>query len=276
MARQYTPDGTVSPRSDITVIFATGPAGNGKTTLLELLEGLLMQSGRNKLLARIDMSAILIKWGMNQHGKTGDRIRACRGLIEQGKYVPDDVTIPTFIAWLQQLTCQSSIKTLLIGGAPRTIDQLQLLHHFSSSLVIHMTASREQSDAAIRRRFEESQRSKGFGEQRLDSVITNDYLNTRWHEYEHETVPAMTKLGQHGLELSRADMLTPRLTKVLTHLKKMSIVPQQVIRKAEVRLAQKNHGVRMTIDKIEGVVSNTIRQPVYANASHNDMVCSGD
>lgn len=230
-------------------ILSTGPSGNGKTTFFELLEILLKPRHSPEIVRKIDMSKIIMRWGMTRNGSLGDRLRAQKIMIDIGKLLPDDLVIETFNAWYEELITgphSVDVKVLLLSGAPRSVAQLSLLELFEKVTVINILATREQSEAAIKRRLEQSR------ELRADDVGGDAVVKQKWAEYENSVLPAMALLNGKGLHLDRSEPLTVRLRKTLEHMEKSSgSMNSHLIHKAMRRLSNHGHQIHRDITRIE-------------------------
>ena len=239
----------------INACFKTGCAGNGKTTLLKLVEMLARSKFTMDRTKRVDMSDVLIKWGMKQSTWFGKALVKEKHNIAAGKYVPDRLVIPTFEAFLKQLLDEdTTIEVLLIGGAPRTVPQLHLLELFRHTTVIETVATRLQSDEAVLKRLKEN-----TDEKRIDNIVgetpearakLQQLLDERWAAYKNETVPTIAACD-NSLCLDRNDNLEDRIRETLLHLQSTHIFEKTFVDKMLRRLRDSAHPVRIRIAEIE-------------------------
>lgn len=232
-----------------TGIFATGPAGNGKTTFLELLEELFRPKFGPTAVCRIDMSQIFSKWGMKLTDELGDELRTYIPAIKAGRFVPDDPTLRTFNRWLREILKTTNKRIFLFGGFPRTPAQLKGLNEFTQSIVLYRPTNKEQSDAAILKRWKESEGKQS--ELRMENPPTPEQLQIRWDEAQ-ATAVAMEKLGDRCLNLSPTANLHTRLNQTLATLAQRNLIPAELIQRANDKLNNPNHVVRLRIREIEG------------------------
>ncbi len=255
MAHAFIRGGKISP----TGIFATGPAGNGKTTFLELLEGLFRPKFASTPVCRIDMSQIFSQWGMKLTDALGVELRTYIPSIKAGRFVPDEPTLRTYNRWLEEILTTTSKRIFLFGGFPRTPGQLTGLEKFTQSIVLYRPTNKEQSDAAIIKRWEESKGKPG-NELRMENSPTPEQLQIRWDEAQ-ATAKAMQKLGDKCLHLSPTANLHDRLTETLTVLQKRGLIPEEMTRLALNRLRDPRHPIRKRIAQIEGTLTEEEQHP---------------
>jgi adenylate kinase family enzyme len=232
-------------------LLLTGPSGNGKTTFAKLLKTLLEPKHGAQMIARVDMSRLLMLWGMNQESKLGDKLREFYPLTLKGKLVPDDLVIKNFEAWAAQSgACEGSIKVLIVAGAPRSIPQLTLLEMFQKAMAVHTDATREQSDESV---FERLRLAAAEGEEvRPDDAGGKLVADERWFEYENYTIPAMAQLNGQGFYLNRTEPLTLRLRRTLEEAQtRGGLVPSSLIELGLNRLSAPNHPIHQRIREIE-------------------------
>ena len=231
-------------------ILVTGAAGNGKTTYIQLLECLLQPPRSEQLVvAKIDTSRILFRWGIAQTGELGQKIRDSRSIAAEGKYVPDSIFIPAFEKWYTEIVSQCpNLRLLLIAGAPRTSEQLRLLKLFENVLVTNIQICQKKSGDAIMERLSKST------EARIDDAGGEEIVTARWNEHVTQTLPMMDKIKRNGIHLDRKDPLSARLSKTLQHLKGLgdkSPVPARILNRAIERLYTPTHPVHAMIREIE-------------------------
>ncbi|MEN9524417.1 MAG: adenylate kinase [Candidatus Parcubacteria bacterium] len=228
-------------------VLATGPSGNGKTTFFELLKGLVRPKHGEHIVGNIDMSSILIRWGMNQTSALGDELRAHYHLIEEGRLIPDCLVVKTFKAWYAEVTMESDLQVLLLSGAPRSVEQLTIMDSFVNAMAISINATREQSNASILERIRRSGRKL-----RVDDVGGKVVADERWSEYQLHTIPAIGKLNGNGLHLDRSEPLTARLRKTLEHMQARSgPIPLSMIQTGLNRLDAPEHPIHKRIYAVE-------------------------
>lgn len=229
-------------KKQINAVFFTGPAGNGKSTLITLMHEAMKSGPVCHRVRRMDMSRIITSWGMNQNSDLGRRLREYKEVIERGEYVPDSVAIETFREWLDIVTKQNGPELFLLAGVPRTVPQLVLCDLFEKYAIVHIDATRDQSDQAIMERINK-------GEIRLDSDTSEGFRERRWREYVTKTKPILDRHDRIILE-SRSTPLKEKISNILICLRHISGLEEHLER-AQESLRKLDHSVAQMIWKIE-------------------------
>ncbi len=235
-------------KSDAVAIFCTGPAGSGKTTFIKLMNELLtprMQrvgQSVNQVVDYADMSGIMRSF-MEEESALGSKLAYNEASMASGKYMPDNLVIETFENWLPN---KSGAKILLIGGAPRTERQLELLKHFKKAVVVHTEASKDESGTAILRRMEK-------GGVRMDDG-NQSVFDQRWEEYETLTKPVLGKLNGNSIQLQRSTPLTQRLMMTFEELLKKEHFNGRLFQHGLNCLKTPQHPIHTKIREIENPI----------------------
>lgn len=238
-------------------ILGFGPAGNGKTTLLNLIFETICSKRsekQNAPVVRVEMSKIIL-WGKGRHGPLGKLVDQHIHLIAQGRYLPDEVINPLLAAWMDEHQERHSSELYIIGGLPRTVGQLtEVKHRFSRIAAIMQPVDQETSFRSIRERWHKAKMSGKAGELRPDDAGGESVLEERWSEHCLHTPHIVSKLNGALINLDRSVSLTARLTEVFKKLKEMneaSPIPTSALRKCITRLGQGNHPIHSLIKEVE-------------------------
>lgn len=244
--------GQMSAHKNHTGILITGPAGNGKSTLMKLMTQLMNppRSDR-KLVSNIDMSRILFTWGVNQGGNIGVISRAASREMTRGEYVLDNTVLTVFGAWHEEVKSYIDPDSLLfIGGAPRTFEQLAITKHFAKSAIVHIRASYEFSQAGITERANGSDRPDDHGG---TAIIDN-----RWRQYLEKTKPAVESLNGKCIHLCRESTRLHRRLEILAQeLAERGLADARLTNHALNKLNSPNDPIHGEIAKIEGGTTKT-------------------
>ncbi len=238
-------------KHNISAVFVTGPAGNGKTVMIDLLYKVMRIGPMCHRVRRMDMSKIITLWGMNQETPLGRKLRKQEKWIAQGNYLSDNLAIETFTEWLGAVTGHAnSPEVFVLAGVPRTISQLVLCNLFERHVVVYIDATRNESDTAILRRAEQNI------EIRLGDETKLDLRERRWHEHITKTAPIRGYINGNGLYMERAKSLPEKLSFVLQGLCERDTVDKEFTTLGISRLRALTHPIHKDIAEIEDPKEN--------------------
>lgn len=232
-------------KAETSAVFFTGPAGNGKSTLITLMHEAMKTGPVCHRVRRMDMSRIITHWGMNQDSSLGRKLREYKPSISRGEYLPDALAIETFTTWLDVITRAHGPELFLLAGVPRTVPQLVLCDLFRTYGIIHIDATQDQSDTAIISRIDS-------GDIRLDSDTSEVFRRKRWDEYISKTRPILDR-DPAIIRECRSTPLKVKLINILNRLGYMGEI-EEYINNARIALGRIDHLVNQEIAKIEGRV----------------------
>jgi len=242
---------------EVGLFTATGPTGNGKTTLMTLVACLLNHSDHkpDPLTDRIvfvDMSQIIV-WGRKLDTELGEIVRGHQPLMDAGGFLPDDAAEPLFLTWREwALEHYANVETFLGAGFPRTkLQSEKFLAPFRRHAVVYTVASYLRVAKAILQR----QRKTSTSERRSDDEGGELVVKRKWQEFLDHTEPAIQSLNGYALHLDYEDGLSCRLNQIFRHLEKLGLespVKQSLVKRAIFRLKDPAHPIHQKIRAIEG------------------------
>jgi adenylate kinase family enzyme len=230
----------------IVLTTCTGGRGCGKSKTLQLIN-LLCSSPAVVLLETSE----IIRWQMKQTGDLGEALREAEPLVKEGKFIPDNLVIPTCEHYFNRLRKKRpEVCHILLSGYPRTYEQKRLFKLFDAVRIIHI-------------RMDESEKFDGVKLRQAAGISRDDdhptSIEQNWTDYTTNTLPAMDKFGDQVLHLNRREPIFDRLRKSIDHLP----VPDQVRSRLLRRLETRSHPVHVEIRKVESLRRHIANGQIY-------------